>query len=43
MFERHIYNDDFFKFIKDITTCIDIPENDKLIYEHYKEIPAENV
>ena len=32
MFERHIYNEDFFKFFKDVCNCLSLPDlNETLV------------
>lgn len=44
MFERHLYNEDFFKFIREVSNAIKMPELTSqnvtnYIYQGYKEIP----
>lgn len=52
MVERHIYSDDFFKFIRDLVSSVQLPElytfdpvsnsmKYNLIYEKHEEIPDE--
>lgn len=52
MVERHIYSDDFFKFIRDLVSSVKLPElytfdpvsnsmKYNLIYEKHEEIPEE--
>jgi len=47
MFERHIFNEDFFKFIKDVTSSVKLPDFSPTpmspIYADYHLIPQETV
>ena len=44
MFERHLYDEDFFKFIKEVCNCIELPDLSPTknmsnhIYKNYKDI-----
>ena len=47
MFERHLYNEDFFKFIKEVCNAIKMPELNsenvhEFIFKGYKEIPEKS-
>ena len=47
MFERHLYNEDFFKFIKEVCNAIKMPaltsQNVRnFIYQGFKEIPEKS-
>lgn len=46
MFERHLYNEDFFKFIRSVCNSIKIPELNsqnmsQVIYQGHKEVPED--
>ena len=45
MFERHIYSEDFFKFLKEVCNCISIPNLDeklvKFIYTDHMNLSPE--
>ena len=46
MFERHLYSEDFFRFIKEVCNCIELPDLSQknllnFIYKNHKAIPEE--